>query len=266
VAARKKRIVFKVGTSTLCHGGKGLNFRNIENLARALADVKNAGDDVVLVSSGAIGAGVGKLNLPERPAELRMKQAVASVGQCELIHIYDKFFGEYGAAVGQILLTKDDVERPAARSNLLATFEALISLGAIPVVNENDAVAFEEIETERHHVLGDNDTLSAIVASLLEADLLVILSDIDGLFDGDPRREPGARLISEVAEIDARIEALAGGVGSALGTGGMVTKLAAVRIAAAAGIDVVITNGADTRNIYAAAAGESVGTLFRGKH
>ncbi|MDR0446432.1 MAG: glutamate 5-kinase [Oscillospiraceae bacterium] len=262
---KKKRIVFKVGTSTLCHGGKGLNFRNIENLARALADVRNSGCEVVLVSSGAIGAGVGKLGLPERPAELRVKQAVASVGQCELIHIYDKFFGEYGSAVGQILLTKEDVERPAARQNLLGTFEALISLGVIPVVNENDAVAFEEIETERHHVLGDNDTLSAIVAALLGADLLVILSDIDGLYDGDPRRDPNAQLIPEVTEVDERIEALAGGVGSALGTGGMVTKLAAVRIAADAGVDVIITNGSDTRNIYAAASGESVGTLFRRK-
>ncbi|MDR2616163.1 MAG: glutamate 5-kinase [Oscillospiraceae bacterium] len=262
---KKKRIVFKVGTSTLCHGGKGLNFRNIENLSRALADVKNAGNDVVLVSSGAIGAGVGRLNLPERPTELRMKQAVASVGQCELIHIYDKFFGEYGASVGQILLTKDDVESPKARQNLLATFEALISLGVIPVVNENDAVAFEEIETGHQHVLGDNDTLSAIVASLLAADMLVILSDIDGLFDGDPRREPGARLIPEVTEIDARIEALAGGVGSKFGTGGMVTKILAARIATEAGVDTIITNGADARNIYSAAAGESVGTLFRGR-
>jgi glutamate 5-kinase len=260
----KKRLVFKVGTSTLCHAGKGLNFRNIEGLARALADVKNAGNEVVLVSSGAIGAGVGRLNLPERPRELRLTQAVAAVGQCELLHIFDKFFGEYGATVGQILLTKDDVERPAGRQNLLGTFETLLSLGVIPIVNENDSVAFEEIESE-HHVFGDNDTLSAIVATLIGADMLVILSDSDGLFDGDPRRDASAKLIPIVEEIDARIEAMAGGAGSALGTGGMATKVAAARIAVAAGINVIVTHGADPRNIYAAAAGENVGTLFRRK-
>ncbi|MDR0906034.1 MAG: glutamate 5-kinase, partial [Oscillospiraceae bacterium] len=184
--------------------------------------------------------------------------------QCELIHIYDKFFGEYGATVGQILLTKDDIERPTVRQNLLGTFESLLALGVIPVVNENDSVGFEEIESE-HKIFGDNDTLSAIVAELVGADLLVILSDIDGLYDADPHKNPDARLISVVDEIDARIEALAGGVGSALGTGGMVTKLAAARIATAAGADMVITHGAIAENIYKAVRGEAVGTLFRGK-
>ncbi|MDR3209625.1 MAG: glutamate 5-kinase [Oscillospiraceae bacterium] len=256
------RIVVKVGTSTLCHEGRGLHFRNIEGIARALADVKNEGYDVVLVSSGAIGAGVGKLNLGARPTDLRVKQAVASVGQCELMHIYDKFFGEYGAAVGQILLTRDDVERPTVRENLLGTFEALFALGVIPVVNENDAVAFEEIESE-HFVFGDNDTLSAVVASLVGADLLMILSDIDGLFDGDPRKNPNARLIPLVEEITPELERLAGGVGSPLGTGGMVTKLQAARIAGAAGVDMVIVNGAVPDNIYKAAHGEPVGTMLR---
>ncbi|MDR0839486.1 MAG: glutamate 5-kinase [Oscillospiraceae bacterium] len=258
-----KRIVFKVGTSTLCHEGRGLNLRNIDNLTRALADIKHEGHEVILVSSGAIGAGVGKLNLAKRPADLRLKQAVASVGQCELIHIYDKFFGEYGATVGQILLTKDDIDRPTVRQNLLGTFESLLALGVIPVVNENDSVGFEEIESE-HQVFGDNDTLSAIVAELVSADLLVILSDIDGLYDADPRKNADARIISVVEEIDEFVEALAGGVGSALGTGGMVTKIAAARIAVAAGIDVVITNGSKPESIYGAARNAGVGTLFRG--
>jgi glutamate 5-kinase len=258
----QKRIVFKVGTSTLCHGGKGLNLRNIDGLARALTDVKNAGHEVVLVSSGAIGAGVGRLNLAERPTELRVKQAVAAVGQCELMHIYDKFFGEYGATVAQILLTKEDIDRPRVRRNLLGTFDALLGMGVVPIVNENDSVAFEEIESE-HKVFGDNDTLSAVVTSLLGADTLVILSDIDGLFDADPRVDPDARLIPVVGEIDARIESLAGGVGSPLGTGGMATKVSAARLATAAGADVIITNGAELRNIYAAVNGETVGTLFR---
>ena len=258
----KKRIVVKVGTSTLCHGGRGMNLRNIDALSRVLADTKNKGHEVVLVSSGAIGAGVAKLNLAKRPTDLRLKQATAAVGQCELMHIYDKFFGEYGATIGQVLLTKDDVDRPTVRKNLVGTFEALLSLGVIPVVNENDSVGFEEIENE-HQIFGDNDTLSAIVAELVGADLLVILSDIDGLYDADPRKNPDAKLVPIVDAIDERIEALAGGVGSALGTGGMVTKLAAARIAGAAGIDMVITNGANAANVYKAVAGEDIGTLFR---
>jgi glutamate 5-kinase len=182
----KKRIVVKVGTSTLCHGGRGLNFRNIERLARTLADIRNAGHEVILVSSGAIGAGCGKLNLPERPTDLRVKQAVAAVGQSELMHIYGKYFEEYGATVGQILLTKDDVDRPTVKQNLLGTFLSLLELGVIPVVNENDSVCIEEIESE-HKIFGDNDMLSAVRRRLTDADLLVILSDIDGLYYGDPR-------------------------------------------------------------------------------
>jgi glutamate 5-kinase len=257
----KKRVVFKVGTSTLCHAGAGLDLRNIDRMARALTDIKNSGADVILVSSGAIGAGTGRLNLPERPTELRLKQAVSAVGQCELMHIYDKLFGEYGTTVGQVLFTKEDVDRPTVRQNLLGTFEALLGLGAIPVVNENDSVGIEEIESEQK-VFGDNDTLSAVVAALVKADLLVILTDIDGLYDRDPRKDPDARLIPVVREIDARVVELAGGVGSRLGTGGMATKVSAARIALDAGIEVVITNGSVPQNLYAAVHGEPMGTRF----
>jgi glutamate 5-kinase len=260
----KKRIVVKVGTSTLCHGGKGLNFHNIDGLSRTLADIKNAGHEVILVSSGAIGAGSGKLHLKERPVELRMKQAVAAVGQCELMHIYDKTFGEYGTAVGQILLTKDDVDRPNVKQNLLGTFEALLEMGVIPVVNENDSVCIEEIESE-HKIFGDNDTLSAVVAVLVKANLLVILSDIDGLFDSDPRKNPGAKLIHTVDEINDTIVGLAGGAGSDFGTGGMATKLTAAKLCMESGIDMVITNGSKQQNLYDIVSGKQEGTLFRGK-
>jgi len=260
----KKRIVVKVGTSTLCHGGKGMNFRNIDYLARTLADIKNDGHEVILVTSGAIGAGCGKLNLPERPVDLRVQQAVAAVGQCELMHIYDKFFGEYGATVGQILLTRDDVEQPNVKQNLQGTFESLLELGVIPVVNENDSVCIEEIENE-HKVFGDNDTLSAIVAVLVSADVLVLLSDIDGLFDGDPRKNKDARLIPVVDEINDAVIALAGDAGSDFGTGGMATKLAAAAIAMENGSDMVITNGETPQNLYTVAKGGSVGTLFKHK-
>ena len=259
---KKKRIVFKVGTSTLCHGGKGLKFKNIDGLARVLTDIKNEGHEVILVSSGAIGAGVAKLSLPERPTEIRMKQAAAAVGQLELMHIYDKLFGEYGATVGQVLFTKDDVDRPSVKQNLCGTFETLMSLGVIPIVNENDSVCIEEIESE-HKIFGDNDTLSAVVATLVEADLLVILSDIEGLYDSDPRRNPDAVLIPLVTEIDDKIATLAGGVGSSVGTGGMVTKLTAAQIAGESGIDTVITNGSKPQNLYIAIHGGEVGTRFK---
>jgi len=260
----KKRIVVKVGTSTLSHDGGGLNFRNIEHLARTLADVRSGGCEVILVTSGAIAAGAGKLRLPGRPSELRFKQAAAAVGQCELMHIYDKYFGEYGTVVAQILLSREDVERPHVRESLISTFEALLELGVIPVVNENDSVCFEEIESE-HRVFGDNDTLSAIVAKLLHADLLILLSDIDGLYDSDPHKNPDARLIPVADPFDPAIEELAGGAGSKFGTGGMLTKLSAARIACGAGIDMVVTNGAFPENIYNITEGRIVGTLFNGR-
>ena len=257
----KKRIVFKVGTSTLCHGGKGLNFKNIDGLARALTDIKNECHEVILVSSGAIGAGVAKLGLPERPSEIREKQAVAAVGQLELMHIYDKLFGEYGATVGQVLFTRDDVERPTVKQNLIGTFQALLSMKVIPIVNENDSVCIEEIESE-HKIFGDNDTLSAVVASLVCADFLVLLSDIEGLYNCDPYKDPKAKLIPLVKEIDEKIIALAGGAKNDLGTGGMATKLSAAQIAGDNGIETIITNGSKPQNLYLAAHGEDVGTRF----
>ena len=260
----KKRIVVKVGTSTLTHAGGGMNFRNLDRFARVLTDVKNAGNDVVLVTSAAIATGVGKLKLAERPKELRFKQAAAAVGQCELMHLYDKFFGEYGATVAQILLSRDDVDRPSGKLNLHNTFEALLELGVIPVVNENDTVCFEEIETE-HKVFGDNDTLSAVVAALVDADLLVLFSDIDGLYTADPHHDPDAALISDVPEITDEIWARAGGAGSKFGTGGMATKLLAAEIATSAGVDMVITNGARPENLYFLADGGSIGTRFHGR-
>jgi len=257
----KKRIVFKVGTSTLCHSGKGLNFRNIENLSRVLTDVKNEGHDVVLVSSGAIGAGVSKLGLAERPKEIREKQAAAAVGQLVLMHIYDKIFGEHGAIVGQVLISRDDVDKPTIRQNLTGTFESLLAMGVIPIVNENDSVCIEEIENE-HKVFGDNDTLSAVVAALISADLLIILSDIEGLFDSDPNKNPDAKLISQVTEINDGIRALAGGTDNGLGTGGMITKITAASIAGDAGVETIITNGSNQNNIYDIINGKSIGTRF----
>jgi len=259
---KKKRVVFKVGTSTLCHSGKGLNFKNIESLARVLTDIKNEGHEVILVSSGAIGAGVAKLGLAERPKDIREKQAVAAVGQLELMHIYDKLFGEYGATVGQILLTREDVDRPTVRLNLTGTFDALISMGVIPIVNENDSVCIEEIESE-HKVFGDNDTLSASVAALVEADLLVLLSDIDGLYDKDPHKSKDAKLIPVVYEINDEIIALAGGTLNKLGTGGMITKLTAAGVAGEHGIETIITNGSFAQNLYTAVQGGEVGTHFK---
>ena len=256
-----KRIVFKVGTSTICHGGKGLNYKNIDGIARVLADIKNEGHEVILISSGAIGAGVSKLGLPERPADIRIKQAVAAVGQLGLMHIYDKMFGEYGATVGQVLITKDDVNRPTVKQNLIGTFEALLSMKVIPIVNENDSVCIEEIESEQQ-VFGDNDTLSAIVAVLLNADLLIILSDIDGLYDSDPYKNIDAKLISTVNKIDDRVIALAGGTKNDLGTGGMATKLTAASIAGDGGVETVITNGSKPQNLYIAVHGGDAGTRF----
>ena len=258
----KKRIVFKVGTSTLCHSGKGLNFRNIEMLARALSDIKNKGHEVILVSSGAIGAGVAKLGLDERPTDIRKKQAVAAVGQLELMHIYDKLFGEYGTTVGQVLLTREDVDRPTVRLNLSGTFESLLSMGVIPIVNENDSVCIEEIESE-HKVFGDNDTLSAVVATLVNADLLVILSDIDGLYDSDPGKNKDAKLIALVTEINDEILSIAGGTGNNFGTGGMITKLTAAKLAGENGIETVITNGSNPQNMYDIIGGKNVGTRFK---
>ena len=258
----KLRIVVKVGTSTLTRDDGSIKLRCIDRLAMALADLRGQGHQVILVSSGAIGVGVGKLGLGKRPDELRVKQAVAAVGQCELMHIYDKFLGEYGATVGQILLTDEDVADPRRAEHLENTFEALLELGCIPVVHENDSVSSAEIETGQARVLGDNDTLSAIVARLCRADLLVLLSDIDGLYDKDPHRCPDARLVERVDELTDEVRAAAGGAGTARGTGGMQTKLNAAAIAMDAGVDMVIANGARPELLYDIAAGAPVGTRF----
>lgn len=260
-----QRIVVKVGTSTLLRESGGVNFREMDALARVLSDLKNMGSEIILVSSGAIGVGTVKLGLPKRPAELRRKQAAAAVGQCELMHLYDKFFGEYSQTVAQILLTDADVEDPHRREHLTGTFDAILDMGVIPVVNENDSVSSSEIETGSRKVLGDNDTLSAIVAGLCRADLLVLLSDIDGLYDADPRKDPAAQLIPQVTAITPEIEALAGGGGTKWGTGGMATKLSAARYAMEKGIDMVIANSDKLDALYDIVEGKPVGTRFTAK-
>jgi len=258
----KKRLVIKVGTSTLTHETGRLDLHSLDRLARTLADLEGMGHEIVLVSSGAIGVGTTKLGLKERPTELRMKQAAAAVGQCMLMHLYDKMFGEYNRTVAQILLTGEDVDAPLRAEHLRNTFESLLELGVIPVVNENDSVSSAEIETGKCKVLGDNDTLSAIVARLVGADLLVLLSDIDGLYDADPRQNPDAKLIHRVDAVTDELRAMAGGAGTWRGTGGMATKLSAAQTAMDAGIDMVITNGARVEDLYGIVAGEDIGTRF----
>ena len=253
------RIVVKVGTSTLAHATGRLNIRHAEELVKVLSDLKNEGHQIILVSSGAIGMGVGKLNLPGRPGDMPTKQAAAAVGQCELMYTYDRLFTQYNHTVAQILLTGEDVEHPSRRENFENTLERLLQLGALPVINENDTVATAEIK------VGDNDTLGAIVARCARADLLVLLSDIDGLFTADPRKDPAARLIPVVEAIGPEIEALAAGAGSDLGTGGMATKVRAAKMVTAAGCDMVIANGARPEVLYDIAEGKSAGTRFKAK-
>lgn len=260
-----RRIVVKVGTSTLTRDTGSLNLHNMDHLARVLSDLKGMGHEIVLVSSGAIAIGTRKLRLEQRPDELRGKQAVAAVGQCMMMHVYDKLFSEYNRTVAQILLTGEDVDAPVRSAHLHNTFEALLELGVIPVVNENDSVSSAEIETGKCKVLGDNDTLSAIVARLCRADLLVLLSDIDGLYDKDPHRYPDAKLVSLVTEVTDELRAAAGGAGTARGTGGMQTKLDAAQLATSAGVDMVIANGTRPEKLYDIAMGADVGTRFQAK-
>lgn len=256
---KAKRIVFKVGTSTLTYEGGGINIRRVERLVRVLSDLKNRGKEIILVTSGAIGVGMGKLGISKRPAETREKQALAAIGQCELMDFYSGLFSDYNHTVAQLLLTRDVVENEVRKINARNTFETLLTLGAIPIVNENDSISSEQIE------FGDNDTLSAIVATLTEADLLIILSDIDGLYDSNPAVNPDARLISLVEEITEETRAIASGAGTSRGTGGMITKITAAEIATEAGIDMFILNGADPDIIYELADGGKVGTLFRAR-
>ena len=252
------RIVIKVGTSTLAHPGGRLNIRHTEDLVKVWSDIKNAGHELVVVSSAATGLGVGKLQIA-RPQDMVTKQAAAAVGQCELMYTYDRLFGQYNHTVAQMLLTWEDFDHENRRVNLHNTLERLLELGAIPIINENDPIACEE------YSLGDNDTLAALVAECIHADLVILLSDIDGLYTADPHTHPDARLIPLVESITPDIAELAGGAGSALGTGGMATKISAARLATAAGVDLIIANGAHAEVLYDIMDGKSVGTRFAGK-
>lgn len=251
-----KRIVIKVGTSTLTHETGLVNIRRIESLVKVLSDIKNSGKDVILVSSGAIAVGMGKLGQRKKPDDTPSKQAVAAIGQCELMYMYDKLFSVYNHNVAQVLLTRDIIENDERKQNCVNAFKKLLEMNTIPVVNENDTVSVEEIE------FGDNDTLSALVAELTEADALVIMSDIDGLYDADPREQPDAKLISRIDVIDEDVIKKAGGAGSARGTGGMLTKIHAAQTACAAGIDMVIINGKNPELLYKLFDGKDVGTHF----
>ena len=253
------RIVVKIGTSTLAHPTGHLNIRRVEELCEVISDIKNAGHQVIVVSSGAIGMGVGKLGLLARPTDIATKQAAAAVGQCELMYTYDKLFGEYNHTVAQLLITGDDVANEHRHSNFSNTISRLLELGAIPIINENDTVATDEI------VIGDNDTLAAIVARSIGADKLILLSDIEGLYTADPHTHPEAQLITHADKVDDAMLALAGASQSGQGTGGMVTKLQAAKICLECGCDMVIANGNKPANLYAILEGKAVGTTFTEK-
>lgn len=250
------RIVVKIGTSTLTHTTGHLNIRRVEELCKTLSDIKNAGHEVIMVSSGAVGMGVGKLGLRQRPKDIPTKQAAAAVGQCELMYVYDKLFSEYHHTVAQLLITGDDTKNETRHQNFTTTLFRLLELGALPIINENDTVATEELG------IGDNDTLAAIVASSVGADLLILLSDIDGLYTADPHTHPEAVLLHRVTKIDDEVRALAGVSNGTQGTGGMVTKLRAAEICLANGCDMVIANGNNPAGLYAIIDGREVGTRF----
>ena len=250
------RIVIKIGTSTLTHSSGNLNIRHIEQLCKVTSDLKNAGHEIILVSSGAIGMGVGKLGLSSRPTDMPTKQAAAAVGQCELMYFYDKLFSEYNHTVGQILVTGEDLANEKRKVNFQNTVERLLQLRALPIINENDTVATDEIK------VGDNDTLAAIVATVTKSDLLILLSDIDGLYTADPRRDACATLIPDVFSLTEDIFALAGDAGSELGTGGMKTKLNAAKLCTEKGTDMIIANGEHPEYLYDIAEGKPIGTKF----
>lgn len=259
--SQARRVVIKVGTSTITHENGRFNLANMDKICRSVAAQMNQGREVILVSSGAIGVGVGRLRLQQKPQLIREKQAVAAVGQCELMNMYSRFFSDYHYAVAQILLTRDDIDDEVTRVNICNTFEALLEQEIVPVVNENDTVSTREIY--HNGTFGDNDALSAIVAVHLQADLLIILSDIDGLYTIDPRASDDACLIATVPVITDEIEQIAGGTGSLRGTGGMYSKIMAAKIATAAGLDTVIANGSTARVVDQILEGELVGTWFQ---
>lgn len=250
------RIVVKIGTSTLTHATGHLNIRRVEKLCKTLSDIKNAGHEVIMVSSGAVGMGVGKLGLQQRPRDIPTKQAAAAVGQCELMYVYDKLFSEYHHTVAQLLITGDDTKNETRHQNFTTTLTRLLELGALPIINENDTVATEELG------IGDNDTLAAIVASSVKADLLILLSDIDGLYTADPHTHPEAVLLHKVTKIDDHIRDLAGVSNGTQGTGGMITKLRAAEICLGCGCDMIIANGDNPENLYAVLDGKEIGTRF----
>lgn len=250
------RLVIKIGTSTLAHPTGHLNIRRVEELCKTISDIKNAGHEVIIVSSGAIGMGTGKLGLRERPSDIPSKQAAAAVGQCELMYTYDKLLGEYHHTVAQLLITGDDIANDARHANFSNTLHRLLEFGAIPIINENDTVATDEI------VIGDNDTLAAIVSESIRADKLILLSDIDGLYTEDPHTNPDAQLIRFANKVDDAMLSLAGDTSGTLGTGGMVTKLQAARICLSCGCDMIITNGSNPANLYAILDGKHIGTTF----
>ncbi len=250
------RTVIKVGTSTLTHKTGNINIRHIEELCKVISDLKNAGEEIILVSSGAIGMGVGKLSLRGKPTDMPTKQAAAAVGQCELMYTYDKYFSEYGHTIAQILLTGSDLENQERNQNIRNTVNRLLEMGALPVINENDTVATEEIS------VGDNDTLAAIVTITNNCDRLILLSDINGLYTSDPHKNPDSKLIPEVFEITDEIMALGGEAGSALGTGGMHTKLNAAKLCTENGADMIIANGSDPKILYDIFENKNVGTHF----
>lgn len=260
----QNRIVVKVGTSTLTNEIGQSDLRSFDRLACVLSDIQNLGYQVILVSSGAIAVGSNKMKLKQRPTSMRMKQAAAAVGQCSIMFLYDKFFGDYDKTIAQILLNAEDIEQEEKKENLTNTFDALLEMGIIPVVNENDSVSYTEIESEER-LFGDNDMLSAVVAVLCKANRLVILSDINGLYDKDPRLHPNANLIARIEKIDDTVYSLAGGAGSRRGTGGMKTKLQAAELATANGIDTIITNGNNPEALYEIIKGNGAGTLFTGR-
>ena len=253
------RIVIKIGTSTLAHPTGHLNIRRVEELTKVICDIINAGNQIIMVSSGAIGMGVGKLGLPTRPTDIPTKQAAAAVGQCELMYTYDKLFLQYHHTVAQLLITADDVRDPVRHDNFRNTIYRLLELGALPIINENDTVATDELG------IGDNDTLAAMVAQSVQADKRVLLSDIDGLYTADPHTHPDAKLIHKANKVDDEIIALASGSNCKLGTGGMITKLQAAKICLACGCDMVIANGNDPTNLYAILEGKQIGTTFTEK-
>jgi glutamate 5-kinase len=259
------RIVIKVGTSTLTYGNGKINLSNIEKLVRKISDLSNRGKEIILVTSGAVGIGMSRLGMNEKPKLIPEKQAAASVGQSELMHLYSKLFSEFNIVVGQILLTREVFSNDVMKNNAQNTFKSLLTKNIIPIVNENDSVSTAELEFDEINSFSENDTLAAMVAVVTSSDLLIILSDIDGFYTGNPREDDNARVLETVTDINSEIERFAGGNGSIRGTGGMITKLNAAKLCMQSNINVVIANGDNMENIEGIIEGKTIGTLFAGR-